>query len=232
VKASRRPQESPAGSRPLTLRAMLAADCSSLPARLRHLIHVLALHADNRTGRGLSGQARLARYLGVSDRQLRRYVAELEAAWAAGRSPVGIIREARFNNSDRYTLVVREDAPLVLPEGPSPLSGPRVVRTPVSTTDRTPMTGTTGHRRPMNRSPMSGQPPSEPDTSVHLSTLFPSTEGTTELERNKVSSAPGGADAPARRPETTESASGAEASQLAAALAYGAKLRARLEGKG
>jgi hypothetical protein len=210
---------------------MLAADCSTLPARLRHLIHVLALHADNQTGRGLSGQARLARYMGCSTRQLRRYIAELEAAWAAGESPVGLLREARFLNSDRYTLVIRDDAPLQLPpEAPEGGSGPRVVGTPMSAIERTPMSSMSGHPRSVERTQVSGQPPSEADTGVLQSTLFPSTEGTTELKEEQSSFPPGGAGAPAGNGEQPAEAA-RRAAKLEASRRLAASLRAKLEGK-
>lgn len=104
----------PGASRPIpiTLRAMLAADCSSLPAAVRHLIHVLALHADNATGRGLTGQAQLARYMGLSTRQVRRLWASLDELWKRQESPVTALREGRWHTSDRYTLAVAKDAVL------------------------------------------------------------------------------------------------------------------------
>lgn len=213
---------------------MLAADCSALPARLRHLIHVLALHADNQTGRGLSGQARLARYMGCSTRQLRRYIAELEAAWSSGSSPVGLLREGRFLNSDRYTLVIREDAPLQLvPDPPSGGSGPRVVGTTMSTIDRTRLSAMSGHPRSVERTTVSGQPPSEADTVGLQSTLFPSTEGTTEDLREQSSIPPGGAGAPAgigEKPSQGKAREARRAAQLAASQRLAAAARAKLGG--
>jgi hypothetical protein len=221
--APRRPAAASAPGRPLTLRAMLAADCSSLPARLRHLIHVLALHADNTTGRGLTGQRRLARYMGVSDRHVRNLLSELEVAWAAGDSPVGVLRESRFLNSDRYTLVIRDDAP-------QPLTGPRVVRNPSSASYRNPSSAMTGSPRQVDRNPSSASPPNEPEPQFLQSTLFPSTEGTTEL-KEQSSFPPGGAYAPAGNGEQPAE-SAARAARLEASQRLAAARRAKLEGKG
>lgn len=139
--------------RPVTLRAMLAADCSELPRELRHLIHVLALHANNVTGRGLTGQSTLARYLGCSARSVRRQLAQLDELWAAGSSPVGVLREKRWLNSDAYQIVVRADAVLALPR-----SGPEAdERSPMAANDRSPMTAMSGHPWPVNRPPMANQ---------------------------------------------------------------------------
>lgn len=118
------------GSRPVTLRAMLAADCSpALSPAQKHLVHVLALHADNTTGRGLTGQATLGLYMGVSARTVRRLMAELETLWAASQSPVGLLRSKRWLSSDAYHLVVRADAPLSL----------RVNRPTMAAHDRSPL---------------------------------------------------------------------------------------------
>lgn len=137
---------------------MLAADCSNLHPRLKHLVHVMALHADNVTGRGLTGQATLGRYMGLSGRQVRRLLHELEALWGAGRSPVGMLREKRWLNSDRYTVVVASGAPLQLS------AGPRVVRTTVASHDRTTMSAN-DRTRLTNRADNRGRlTPNEADT--------------------------------------------------------------------
>jgi hypothetical protein len=134
------------GERPITLRAMLAADCSTLPSELRHLIHVMALHANNVSGRGLTGQETLARYLGCSSRTVRRLQARLDTLWESGESPVGLLREKRWLTSDAYQIVVREGAALALE------------RSPVTGNERSPMTELTGHPWPHDRSPVTNQP--------------------------------------------------------------------------
>lgn len=106
--------KAPKSRAPVTIRAMLAADCSGLPQQLRHFVHVLALHADNTSGRGLTGQAMLGRYMGLSSRQIRRLWARLDELWNAQQSPVTALREARWHTSDAYRMLVREDAPLRL----------------------------------------------------------------------------------------------------------------------
>jgi hypothetical protein len=229
----RRPATGPAAGRPLTLRAMLAADCSALPARLRHLIHVLALHADNTTGRGLTGQKRLARYLGVSDRHVRNLLAELEKEWQAGRSPVGVLREGRWLNSDRYTLVVREDAPLSLPsKAATRPSGPRVVRNPSSGNNRNPSSAMTGTPVPLERNPSSGQPPNEPEPQ-----FLQSTEVTLQSDphslREQSFIPPGGADAPAEKEKPAQAAGGGGGSpSLEASRALAARTLAELRRRG
>lgn len=113
--AANLPPRSGTGSRPVTLRAMLAAECCpELSTGVKHLVHVLALRADNVTGRGLTGQATVGLYMGLSRRQVTRLWAELDAAWKAGTSPVGTLRSKRYQNSDVYTIVVRENAALRL----------------------------------------------------------------------------------------------------------------------
>lgn len=139
---------------------MLAADCSRLPSNLRHLIHVMALHADNTSGRGLTGQAALGRYLGVSGRHVRRLLTELESLWEGGLSPVGVLRNKRWLNSDAYTIVVRPEAPLAL------TPGSRVDRTTVSANERITMS-TNDRTRLSNRADTVVRvPPNEADTDV------------------------------------------------------------------
>ena len=105
---------------PLTLKAQLAVCLAppSFPARLRHFVHVLALKANYRTGRGFTGQATLARYMGFSRRQVVRLWAELDEAWKRGESPVAAHREARFHTSNLYTIEVREGSWLDTEAGP------------------------------------------------------------------------------------------------------------------
>lgn len=130
---------------------MLAAQCSELPQELKHLIHVLALNANNVTGRGLTGQATLGRYLGCGDRNVRKLLARLQAAWEAGDSPVGVLRSKRWLNSDAYQIVVREGAPLRLErEGDD--------RNSSSANDRNPRAGMTGTTVPHDRNSSSNQP--------------------------------------------------------------------------
>lgn len=91
--------------------AVCAVDCRLAP-ELRHLIMVLAVLADRRTGEGISGQDRIAAAMGVSPRTVRRLLAELTDA----DSPVIVLRKARMRKSgrgrtsDNYALAVQPDA--------------------------------------------------------------------------------------------------------------------------
>ncbi len=99
-------KQPPKAALPITLRAQLAADCSELPRELKHFVHVLALHANYRTGKGLTGQATLARYMSLSRRQVQRLWTRLDTLWEANGSPVGALREARYHTSDAYQIEV------------------------------------------------------------------------------------------------------------------------------
>lgn len=67
-------------TRSLSLQVMHAACGSELPSELRHLLLVLALLGNSESGVGWSGQDRIARALGVSDRELRRLLVALDQA--------------------------------------------------------------------------------------------------------------------------------------------------------
>ncbi len=91
-------------------RSVCAVECTLAP-ELRHLIMVLAVLADHRTGEGLSGQERIASAMGYSPRTVRRLLAEL----ADASSPVVVMRTPRMRNSgrgrtsDAYTLALQAD---------------------------------------------------------------------------------------------------------------------------
>lgn len=94
----------------------------SLPAELRAFVAALAHLADWRTGRGLSGQARVAAAMGISDRQVRRLRAQLEAlgetspvqvAWAPRGTPTG-------RTSDAYQIHLTQTGQYVRNPGGKP----------------------------------------------------------------------------------------------------------------
>lgn len=107
----------------VALKAQLAMSYSApeLPPRLKHLVLVLALHANYYTGYGFTGQTQLARYMGLGARQVRRLWSELDEAAKRGLSPVEARREARHHSSDGYTLIVREGAWIAPASGPEAL---------------------------------------------------------------------------------------------------------------
>jgi hypothetical protein len=200
---------------------MLAANASELPGELKHLIMVLALYANNQTGRGLTGQARLARYLGCGPRNVRKLLARLEAAWGAGTSPVGLLREKRWLNSDAYQLVVREGAPLALEITPDE-------RPSSSANDRNPRAAHCGTAVPNERNSSSNQaelqfqkrPVKRNPRAYKLRS--PSTEGTPEKTTPENESSQGGA-----APAGASRAAGVESAQADAdASAGGAAARA------
>ena len=201
---------------PITIRAMLAADCSALPSELRHLIHVLALHANNVTGRGLTGQARLAEYVGCTDRHIRRLLAKLDALWATGASPVGLLREKRWLTSDAYQLVVREGARL------------KYDRTPRSANNRTYTSGLTGHPGPDDRTYRSNQPDTQVRNggvnrtprsyNLHSGSTEPTVERSTEDQHSQGGHATAGASA-SRKPEATEAQAAERNARLARRIA-------------
>lgn len=206
---------------PITIRAMLAADCSDLPSELRHFIHVLALHANNWNGRGLTGQALLARYMGVSRRSVVRLWARLDALWNAAQSPVGALREGRWHSSDAYTLVVAAGAPLRLESEDNVGAVPGVNVTPeaVNVTSET-----------VNVTPTTGQSDtggtlsaSQCDTGVTLTTQLRSTERNYTVDRTtqRTAGSPALSRGPAGAGETTEG------DEMAAAKRRAAKRRLR-----
>lgn len=114
-------KENPA-PRFVTFRAMQAACCADLPPAVKHLVHVLALKADNNTGEGRTGQATIARYMGLSRRQVNRLWTQLDASWEAG-GPVGTLRWKRYLKPDGYRVMVRPDARLHFDRGVKGTSG-------------------------------------------------------------------------------------------------------------
>jgi hypothetical protein len=196
---------------------MLAADCSDLPGRLRHLIHVMALHADNATGVGLTGQDRLGDYLGCGARHVRTMLTQLDELWESGVSPVRIVREKRFQNSDRYVIEVREGAPLERPK--------RIHR---SGQERIPRSGSTGSTDPQKRAHGSAPPPTGPDLEALQSTEV-SLQRDPQSKENQTTSLP-----PAAGPEGPRGAGGQatedarRAARLAASQRLAAAARERL----
>lgn len=91
--------------------AVCAEDCTLAP-ELRHLVMVLAVLANRRTGEGIAGQERIAKAMGVHARTVRRLLAEL----ADASSPVTVLRQPRMRRtgrgrtSDAYTLALQPDA--------------------------------------------------------------------------------------------------------------------------
>lgn len=80
----------------------------ALSPELRHLIMVLAVLANRETGRGTSGQQQIGAAMGVSERTVRRLLAELAARLD---SPVRVERHQRrrddgYRTSDAYQLVL------------------------------------------------------------------------------------------------------------------------------
>jgi hypothetical protein len=84
---------------------LLTSDSCRLRAPLRHFCLVLAQLANWKTGRGIAGQGRLARAMGVDTRTIKRLKAELQEAdspvtvtWAHRSRPDGL------NGSDAYLI--------------------------------------------------------------------------------------------------------------------------------
>lgn len=190
------PKPKPSTRRGVTLEAMHAVTESRLAPELRHLVHVLALRADYRTGRGLLGQLAIARLLGVSERTVRYQWDRLDAAWEAGESPVRAIRAARFHTSNAYVIEVRPAEHPSRSEGDRPASrsaiGDSQPAMGFRTTDSQPATNDKSTGNPLPDDPEStgnGLPPIISGTSDvserRLSTL---------KEANKVSSGAEGLD--------------------------------------
>jgi hypothetical protein len=176
---------------------------SSLPSELRHLIHVLSVAGDGQTGIGWTGQARLSAYLGVSDRTLRRWLAELDALAAAGKSPVHVERTGSYGDihgrgSDTYRLVLvapsdQADTADRLTGTDQPDAGVRLID------------GSTGH--PAHESddqPDTGvrKGTDQPDTHVLLSAQAVCTDGSAQGEREHSQLGPLSADAPGAAEES------------------------------
>lgn len=91
------------------MRIIDAAGASNLPADLKLLLFAMAYLADSKTGRGLTGQAKLAKFISCSDRAVRL---KLERLAAILDSPVQVVRrprrrtDGRGRTSDEYQLVL------------------------------------------------------------------------------------------------------------------------------
>lgn len=102
-----------------------AVGASKLPADLKLLLFALAYLAESSTGRGFTGQARLAKFISCSDRAVRL---KLERLQAIADSPVRIVRrprarhDGRGRTSDEYQLVLNAQAST---GSPLPVKGDR-----------------------------------------------------------------------------------------------------------
>lgn len=95
---------------PFTLRVQEAVMLSALDKDVRHLVHVLAVSANSKTGRGWLSQQSLADRMGCSERHVRALLADLERP---DSRPVRVERRPRFREgrgrtADEWTLVLVE----------------------------------------------------------------------------------------------------------------------------
>ncbi len=152
-------------------------DCP-LPPEARHLVMVMALAADSRTGKGFKGQTALGAMLGKSARQVRRLI---ETVNSTPGSPVRIEQVARFRSEGRgrtsnaYQLILinrtptsssseessghpRPDESAFQEDADVPLNDAATghPRPDESTTNRTSRARLTGHPGQTNRTPTSG----------------------------------------------------------------------------
>jgi hypothetical protein len=168
--------------KPYILHVIDAICESGLPPDLRHLLMVMAYKSDNDTGKGLTGQERIAEAMGLAPgkrgaREVRRKLERLEAAAA----PVRVVRTPRFKrdgtrNSDEYHLVI--DQRTSTSPGTDETSGrPR------------PLVGTVADERPADvGDATSGRLGSRPaDVGVPGST-----QGSTQMELRSLFVAPNG----------------------------------------
>lgn len=179
--------------KPYILHVIDAICDSTLPPDLRHLLMVMAYKADNDTGRGLTGQARLAEAMGLAAktpkdaaREIRRKLDRLEALPDA---PVRVVRRKRGNpdgkrTSDEYTLELVKGTPTSSSEG-----GPGGRGRPLDETDILTAQGDVGATHGGRGRPHLG------DVGVRGST-----QGSTQMYLRSISVAPEGATAPARPP--------------------------------
>jgi hypothetical protein len=138
-----------------TFRVQRAVCNSTLPAEMRHLLLTMAALARGADGVGLSGQQTIARAMGVTDRTVRRLLAELPAD-----SPILVDRRPRFDRhgrgrtSDEYRLVIvdQPDTNVRLVEANQPDAGDRLV----TTTNRKPVHDQPDTNDTTNRTPTSG----------------------------------------------------------------------------
>jgi hypothetical protein len=95
----------------LCLRIQEALTASSLDRETRHLLMVMALLADWRSGVGTASQATIARAVGCTDRHVRKLFSDLEGK----DSPVMVTRRRRGaatgRTSDQYTLSFAQPEP-------------------------------------------------------------------------------------------------------------------------
>ncbi len=100
--------------KPFFLRVLRAVSESALDADARHIVMVMAVYAQSRTGVGLHSQETLARLTGRSERHVRAILADLSRADAA---PIRIQRRPRFRadgrgrTSDEWRLTLTTDQP-------------------------------------------------------------------------------------------------------------------------
>lgn len=121
------------------------------------MVMTLAFAANGKTGEGIAGQETIAAMMGMSGRSVRRLLAELEQAAVEGRSPVRVVRQARFlpagrgRTSDTYKLELTNRT-----QESSYSAGPTGHQGPVEdTTNRTESTRLTGQPGMTNRTPVS-----------------------------------------------------------------------------
>lgn len=134
--------------KPYTMQVIDAVGASGLPQDIRHLLVTMAYLANSKTGQGFSGQDTIGRFMGCSEREVRRKLDRLEQI----ESPVQVVRRARFRKdgartSDEYFLRLDH-------------------RTPTSA-------GTTGRPRPQVEAEPAESPPDVKRTTTGRETSAP-----------------------------------------------------------
>jgi hypothetical protein len=145
-------------SKPYNMRVIDAVGASELPADLRHLLMVMAYLANSATGRGLSSQVTIGRFIGCNDRSVRQKLERLEALPDA---PVRVVRhyrqrrDGRGRTSDEYQLVILTNRHPAAGDTTGPTGNELPVEQPDSCDDQ-PATecGPTGN--PMHDQPATG----------------------------------------------------------------------------
>lgn len=103
-----------------TLQLQHAVCSSDLDSDTRHLVMVMALKADWKTGVGSASQTTIADAMGCSVRHVGGLIRDLEAS---ATSAVGVRRTRRSSatgrSSDQYELFIREPGPNAAPGGAS-----------------------------------------------------------------------------------------------------------------
>ncbi len=103
--------------RPLLFRVLDAVEADGFPEELRHLCIRYAYSANAKTGVAWFGQEKMARVLGISERQLRRRLSLLDERVKSGTAPVRIARRRRGapggtgRSSDEWRIEVLNDNP-------------------------------------------------------------------------------------------------------------------------